>query len=160
VPLVGTLPAMFRFMSDTGLLNTIPGILFMYANGIGFSFLLLFGCYKNLSWSYAEAASIDGAGHFRIFFQIMMPLSMPFITATGVIVAIGFWNDFATPYIFLRSFPTLAVGIDIMMSQLIIRNDYPIMFAVLTIAVIPIVIFFAAFQKTIMKNMVAGGLKG
>ncbi len=164
VPLVGTLPAMFKFMSDVKILNTVPGILFLFLNGMGFNFLLLYGSFKNLSWNYAEAASIDGAGHFRIFFQVMLPLSMPFITATAIITAIGFWNNYETPAIFLQKFPTISVGINSIMIEVqrssVDRNNYPLMFASMIIAVIPIIIVFACFQKTIMKNMVAGGLKG
>ena len=164
VPLVGTLPAMYKFMNDIGLINTIPGVTFLYANGIGFSFILLYGSYQNLSWSYAEAAKVDGAGHFRTYFQIMMPLSMPFITAAAIIAAIGFWNNYETPAIFLQNYPTVSVGINTIIIQVerssTDRNNYPLMFASMIITVIPIIILFTAFQKTIMKNMVAGGLKG
>ncbi|MDR0426723.1 MAG: carbohydrate ABC transporter permease [Clostridiales bacterium] len=160
VPIVGTLPAMYRFMKDTKLLNTIPGIMFMCVNGLGFSFLLLYGSFKSLSWSYAEAAAIDGAGHFRTFFQVMLPLAMPFITATAIITAIGFWNDYTTPQIFLRKYPTIAVGVNTLAVQMERKTEYPMMFACMLLAVIPMVILFACFQKTIMKNMVAGGIKG
>jgi len=164
VPLVGTLPAMYKFMNDVGLIDTIPGVMFLYANGIGFSFVLLYGSFQNLSWSYAEAAKVDGAGHFRTYFQIMFPLSMPFITAAAIIAAIGFWNNYETPAIFLQSYPTVSVGVNTIIIQVqrssVDRNNYPLMFSSMIITVIPIIILFAAFQKTIMKNMVAGGLKG
>lgn len=164
VPLVGTLPAMYKFMIDVRLWNTIPSIMFLYVNGIGFSFLLLYGSFKNLSWSYAEAASIDGAGHFRIFFKVMLPLSMPFITSAAIIAAIGFWNNYETPAIFLPSYPTISVGINAIIFEVrnssTDRNNFPLMFASMIISIVPIVVLFASFQKVIMKNMSVGGIKG
>jgi raffinose/stachyose/melibiose transport system permease protein/N-acetylglucosamine transport system permease protein len=166
VPLVGTLPASYQFMFDVKLLDTIWGMLFLCVNGLSFCFLMLYGSFKSLSWSYAEAASIDGAGNFRIFFHIMLPLMRPALTAMAVVIAIGFWNDYATPAIYYPSQPTLAVGINALIGDVqkganeLYKNNYPMMFACMLVAVIPIVVFFSCFQKTIMKNMVAGGLKG
>jgi len=160
VPLVGTLPVMFQFMNDVRLFDTFYGMLFLYVNGFGFGFLLLFGHFKNLSWSYAEAAAIDGAGEFGIYFRVMLPLSFPSLVAVAIVAAIGYWNDFSTPFIYLPSFPTLAVGIDLFNRELQREHNMPLMFSAMMLAVIPVIVFFAIFQRTIMKNMVAGGLKG
>jgi len=161
VPLVGTLPATFELMTRLRLFNTFPGIFIMYSASYGMAFLLLYGFYKSISWSYAEAAFIDGSGHFGVFFKIMLPLSKPALIAVGIIAGIGIWNDYGTPAIFLRSFPPLAVGLNTMSETLgSIDRNYPVLFAAMLMAVAPIIIIFAAFQKTIMKNTVAGGLKG
>jgi raffinose/stachyose/melibiose transport system permease protein/N-acetylglucosamine transport system permease protein len=160
VPIVGSMPVMYKFMRQIGLLNTIPGIYFLYVGGFGFAFLILYGHFKSLSWSYAEAASIDGANDYRIFFSIMLPLSMPALTAMAVVSAISYWNDFNTPKIYLESYPTLAVGVNQLITDMRYANEFPMMFACMIVSVIPIIIFFACFQKSIMKNVVAGGLKG
>ena len=159
-PIVGSMPATYRFMNQIHLLNTIPGVLLIYVGGVGFAFLILYGHFKSLSWSYAEAAFIDGANDFSVFFKIMLPLSVPSLTAMAVVTAISYWNDFNTPRIYLESYPTLAVGINQLITDMRYENEYPMMFACMIVSVIPIIIFFSCFQKTIMKNMVAGGLKG
>ncbi len=159
-PIVGSMPATYRFMNQIHLLNTVPGVLLLYVGGVGFAFLILYGHFRNLSWSYAEAAFIDGANDFQVFFKVMLPLSTPTLTAMAVITAISYWNDFNTPRIYLESYPTVAVGINQLMTDMRYLNEYPMMFACMIVAVIPIIIFFCCFQKTIMKNMVAGGLKG
>lgn len=159
-PIVGSLPATYRFMNQIHLLNTIPGVILLYVGGVGFAFLIMYGHFKNLSWSFAEAAFIDGANDFQVFFKVMLPLSTPTLTAMAVVTAISYWNDFNTPRIFLESYPTLAVGINQLMTDMRYLNEYPMMFACMIVSVIPIIVFFSCFQKTIMKNMVAGGLKG
>lgn len=168
VPLVGTLPASYDFFAKTKLLNTVPGLILLCVNGLSFAFLILYGGYQNLSWTYAEAAFIDGAGPFRTFFKVMLPLMKPALVSIAVVTAIGFWNDYTTPAIYYPDHPTIAYGINELMK--IVRQGgldgvtnkgrYPLMYASIIMTTIPIVIFFACFQKTIMKNMVAGGLKG
>lgn len=166
VPLVGTLPASFDFFYKAGLVNRIPGMILLCVNGLSFTFLILFGSWQSLSWNYAEAASIDGAGPFRTFFQVMLPLMKPALVAMFVVTAIGFWNDYTTPAVYYQDRPTLAYGINTLINDVKrssageFGSDYPLMFACILMAIVPIVIFFACFQKTIMKNMVAGGLKG
>ena len=113
--------------------------------------------------TYAESAKIDGAGHATIFFRIMLPLAKPSLFAVGIITFIGYWNDYYAPYMYLRNYPTLAVGIYQMSSDITTganSYDYPALFAIMTISVVPIIVLFSIFQKTIMENMVAGGIKG
>lgn len=163
IPTTGSIAALYRFMNDTGLAGNHIGIIILYSGGFGFNFFLLYGFFKSVSWSYAEAAMIDGAGHFRTFRQIMLPQAMPALFAVGIITFIGLWNDFFTPYLFLSNHPSLAVGIQKLSDEITIganASDYPALFAAMMLATIPIIITFAIFQKTIIANTVAGGLKG
>lgn len=160
VPIVGSLPSMYMLMSSMKLIDTIPGVIFMASGGFGINFILLYGFYKSISWSYAEAAFVDGANDFSVYFKIMLPLAKPALIAVGIIAGIGYWNDYSTPSIFLRSYPTVAVGVNDLVKQMLYDNDYPLMFATMTVAIVPVIAVFALFQKTIMQNMIAGGLKG
>lgn len=166
VPLVGTLPVCYDFFARAHLLNTIPGMILLCVNGLGFAFLILYGGFQNLSCSYAEAASLDGAGPFRTFFSVMLPLMRPAIVSIAVVTAISFWNDYTTPAVYYADHPTLAYGINTLLNEVKrsssgdFGSNYPLMFACILVAVTPIIIFFACFQKTIMKNMSVGGLKG
>ncbi len=160
IPVVGTLPVMYRFMGQIHLRDTLPGVWFIYVSGFGFGFLLLYGYFRTLSWGYAEAAEIDGANSFTIFFRIMLPLSIPQLVSLSIITAITYWNDYATPKIYLASMPTIAVGLDALTIAIKKTSDYPLMFACILVAITPIVTIFCCFQKVIISNMVAGGLKG
>ena len=161
VPVVGTLPAQYALMKGLGLSNSFIGVLIIYSGGFGFNFLLLYSYFKNLSWGYAEAALVDGAGDFRVFWRIMIPLSRPALVAVGIIQFIGLWNDYQSPYLYWRSNPTLAVGLQDLYTQY--KNtpaEYPAIFAAIVLALIPIVTIFCVFSKIIMENTVVGGLKG
>jgi raffinose/stachyose/melibiose transport system permease protein/N-acetylglucosamine transport system permease protein len=160
IPTVGAVTATYKLLIDTKLYNSYLGIFLLYSGGFGFSFLLLYGYFKNISWSYAEAAFVDGASDFKVFIKIMLPQAMPAITALAVIQAIGLWNDYFTPYMYLPKYPTLAVGMQELVLKMDSQSNYPRLFAIMIISIIPIIILFICFQKTIMDNTVTGGLKG
>jgi|SRR5690554_56658 len=160
MPIVGTLPAQFRLMQNLNLYNTIPGILVLYSGSFGFTFFIMHGYFKNISPTYAEAAFVDGASDFQVFMKIMLPMAKPIMISLAIIYGIGIWNDYITPSIYLKNYPTLAVGIRYLTQTMVSTGAYAEMFATMIISIIPILGVFIAFRNTIMENMVAGGLKG
>jgi len=158
-PVVGTLPSQYRIMQTLGLQNSHLGLFILYSGAFGFNFFMMHGFFKSISWTYAEAAYIDGATDFQIFTKIMVPLAKPSITALAVIQAIALWNDYVNPSIYLRKFPTLAVGLNQIVAEMQGKGAYPEMFAAMIIALLPILILFIIFQKQIMDNMQVGGIK-
>lgn len=160
VPIVGSLPSQMQMMKNVlHLNNTVIGCIFIYSGGFGANFLLLYSFFKNLSWTYVEAAKVDGANDFVIFFRIIIPMAKGPIIAISIIQLIGLWNDYQTPSIYLPKYPTLAVGLQFLFNKMEMLS-YPMMFATIIIAILPILILFAAFSKTIMENTSVGGLKG
>lgn len=160
VPIVGTLPAQYRLMRNLGLIDNIVGVWFLYSGGFGFNFLFLYAYFKGISWTYAEAAQLDGASEFRIFWQIMIPMAKPALTAIGVLTFMNLWGDYQTPYFYLNSMPTIALGLKDISDQLEYSPNYPLLLATAVVATIPIIVLFCVFQKTIMNNLTMGGLKG
>ena len=162
IPSIGTLPAMYRFMINTGLFDTRLGLVLLYSGGFGFNFILLYGFFKSISWSYAEAAFVDGATDAQAFLRIMLPQARPGITAIAIIQGINVWNDYFSPYMYLnsKSKMPLAVGIYNMVQEQQYAADWPKLFAAMLIALVPILIVYACFSNTIIENTVAGGLKG
>lgn len=160
VPIVGTLPAQYRLMQNLNLIDNIVGVWFLYSGGFGFNFLFMYSYFKGISWTYAEAAQLDGASDFRIFVQIMIPMARPALTAIGVLTFMGLWGDYQTPYFYLNSMPTVALGLKDMSDQLYYSPNYPLLLATAVVATIPILVLFCVFQKQIMNNLTMGGLKG
>lgn len=160
VPIVGTMPAQYRLMDALGLTNNILGMIISYSGSFGINFFLLYGFFKNISWSYAEAALVDGAGNAKIFFNIMLPLALPAVVSVSVLYSITVWNDYVAPSLYMRDIPTLAVGLEYLVSEYQAEANTTKIFAAMIITLIPILAVFIAFQKTIMENTVAGGLKG
>ena len=160
MPIVGTLPAQFRLMQNLGLYNSVIGILILYSGSFGFTFFIMHGYFKNISPTYAEAAFVDGASDFQVFLRIMLPMAKPIMISLAIIYGIGIWNDYITPSIYLKNYPTLAVGIRYLTQTMVSTGAYAEMFATMIISIVPILAIFIAFRNTIMENMVAGGLKG
>ena len=159
VPIMGSMPAAYRLYNIYKIINT-PLMLLTSIGGFGMTYLILQSFYMNLSWSYAEAAYVDGANDFTIYFKIMLPMSIPPIAATVLMGFIGHWNDYMTPLLYMTSFPTLASGL---YSYRLLSVDrfgtYPTYLAGIVVSMLPILILYSLFHKTIMENMLGGGLK-
>ena len=151
---------MIILLDRLGLYGSYLGIYIMAANGFGASFLLFYSYFRNLSWSYAEAAFIDGAGHLKVFLWINLPMAVPIMVAVMVMVFIGSWNDYFNVYMYAHDRPTLAVGVQFIGETLVTKFQYPKLFAFMMVSMIPGLALFAIFQNTIMGNLSLGGLKG
>ncbi len=159
IPIVGSLPSMYDTVTGLGLDNPI-GIIALSTGGFGMNFIILHGFYRSVSWTYAEAAFIDGANDLTVYFKIIFPQALPSVTAMAILSLIGGWNDFMTPLLYLPNFPTLALGIyqfDTVTTYQTSRNLY---YCAIILSIIPILVIFCCFQDMIMQNTVAGGLKG
>lgn len=159
-PIVGTLPAQVNMMEVLGLDDSLFGVLFLYSGCFGFNFIMLYSAFSSISWSYAEAAGMDGASRFGIFFKIMLPMAKGPIIACCILQAITLWNDYSTPYLFMPSHYTLAVGLNELQGEFLGKGNYPMMFASVIVALLPVLILYICFQKKIIENTNAGGLKG
>ena len=144
------------------------GIAFMSASGTGLGFLLIHAVFKSTSDTYMEAARIDGAGHLRTFFQVMLPHAMGIIGTNWVLGFIGTWNDYVTPKIFLgKGYMTIATGLEQIHTLVTdvgeysekFMNNYPLYFAAIILSIIPIIALLLIFQKQIMKISLGGGIK-
>lgn len=164
VPIVGALPSQIQLMEFLGFtrnnLTRLIGCIFLYSGGFGMNFMLLYSFFKNLSWTYVEAARIDGANDFTIFFRIIIPMAKGPIIAITIIQLIGLWNDYLTPAIYLQDWPTIALGMYYLQEAMLQQSLYTLMFATIILALLPIIILFLIFSKTIMENTSVGGLKG
>lgn len=159
IPIIGNLGASFKLVSEFGLFDSQFFVPISGLGGFGFNFLIMYGFFANVSWSYAEAVFVDGGGQFTAFFKIMMPQARTTMLTLMILASIGNWNDYLTPILYLPSYPTVASGLYFIEKDLI-RGFMPIYFSALIIAVIPVIVVFSVLSDTIMKNFTMGGLKG
>lgn len=159
IPIMGSLPANYKLISDLGLRNS-PLYLITFTGGFGFNFFILHAYFRNLPWSYAEAAFIDGAGHMYTFLRVMLPQAGACLFALAVQGFIGFWNDYMTPILYLDNYPTISSGLYYYQEQIKFASNEPVYFAGVLLSMIPPLTLFIFFQDIIMENTVAGGLKG
>ncbi|MCK2000180.1 sugar ABC transporter permease [[Brevibacterium] frigoritolerans] len=154
--------AIYVLLLQIGLLDSHWGLVLVYAGGsIPFNAWLVKGFFDGLPRSLEEAAKIDGAGHFTIFFKIMMPLSQPVLVFVAINTFIGPWLDFIFARLILTSTEnmTLAVGLFNMVTGR--GNTQFTMFAAGAVLVaIPITILFMIFQKQLTEGLTSGANKG
>ncbi|MFI6014291.1 carbohydrate ABC transporter permease [Streptomyces sp. NPDC051243] len=107
-----------------------------------------------------EAARLDGCGHFRTYWSIVLPLSRPAIITSAIFTFINAWNDFMGPLIYLNTPEKYTVSLGLMMfrDQEGISN-YGSMIAMSLVALVPVIAFFMAFQRYLIDGMATSGLK-
>ncbi len=160
IPIIGTTGAAFKLYFQLGIYNTLLVPFIAGYSGFSMNFLILYGFFRNLSWSYAEAAFIDGAGHAKVFFGIMMPQALPSIVALAITQAIPMWNDYSTSMINLPKYPNLGYGIYKFEPGPYVQYDTAVYYSAVIISMLPPMILYAANQKFILSSLSVGGLKG
>lgn len=159
LPIYGTGGAMYKLVHSLGLVNSYAYVL-LSAAGFNINFLYYTAYFKNLSWTYAEAAMIDGASDFQIYFKVMLPQAKPIFGALFLTSWLGTWNSYEAGLVYYPKLPTLPVGIYQFNLEMIYRARLDILFAACFLVSVPAIILFIAFNKTITSNVSVGGLKG
>ncbi len=150
------------FVADRMRLNTPWGIIIVYLGfGAGLAIFMFCGFVKSIPIEIEEAAMIDGCSPVRTFFGVVMPLMKPTYISVGILEIMWIWNDFLLPYLVLDTtkYKTISIIIQYMKGGYG-RVDMGAIMAALILAVIPVVIFYLAAQKHIIKGVAAGAVKG
>ncbi|MCC3765655.1 carbohydrate ABC transporter permease [Glycomyces sp. TRM65418] len=154
---------LFKTLQNVALLNTYPGLVLVYiAYSLPFTVFFLTAFFRTLPSGVAEAAVVDGAGHYRLFFQVMLPMAKPGLIAITIFNIIGQWNQFLLPLVLLSRNPE-----DAMISQglanLALRQGYEgdpgALFAGTVMAMLPIFVAYVVFQRHIQAGLTAGAIK-
>lgn len=162
-PVFLALVPLFFVVQDLGMLSTRHGLILVYtAYSLPFSIFFLTGFFRSLPSELAEAAILDGASHYRVFFNIMLPLAKPGIIAIGIFNVIGQWNQFILPLVLNpdQNKYLLSQGLAFLAIQQGYQNDYSALFAALTITTLPTLAVYVLFQRRIQQGLTAGALKG
>jgi N-acetylglucosamine transport system permease protein len=162
-PVFLALVPLFFVVNDLHMLSTYRGLILVYvAYSLPFSIFFLTSFFKTLPSELAEAAILDGASHYRVFFGIMLPLAKPGLLAIGIFNVLGQWNQFILPLV-LNPDPNnylITQGLAFLAIEQGYQNDYSALFAALTITMIPILFVYVVFQRRLEAGLTAGALKG
>jgi raffinose/stachyose/melibiose transport system permease protein len=150
----------YRMMADWGLVDHLASVICIYSAGAAFCYYLIVGYMRGLPQSLFEAARLDGAGPWRIYFQIVLPLIRPILITTIVFQTMSAWNDFMTANIYLSSVDKQTIVLQVFSAQGQFTTNWPLFMAVTTIALIPVFIFFLICQRWIVSGLVSGAVKG
>ncbi|MCT8776426.1 carbohydrate ABC transporter permease [Glaesserella parasuis] len=141
-------------MAKAGLTNTTSGLIIVYLSfSVPYAVWLLVGFFQTVPIEIEEAAKIDGAGKFTIFFKIVLPLVAPGIVATAIYTFINAWNEFLYALILVNDTSKMTVAVALRSLNGAEILDWGDMMAASVIVVIPSVLFFCFIQ-----NKIAGGL--
>lgn len=163
VPLMlGTIPE-FLTLQKLHLYDSRIGLTLVYtAYSMPLSVMILTSIFETIPSTYAEAAMIDGCGHFRTFFEIMLPLSRAGLITISIFNFLWTWNDYLYAMTFVSSAAkrTLPVGMVKLQSTAMYKTDWGALFAGLVIIMIPSIVIYAVFNRQLQAGMNVGGIKG
>lgn len=141
------------------LFNTMVGLIFIeVAFGLSFSILLFRAFITGIPREIDEAATIDGAGPLRVFFQVVLPLLKPVVVTVVIVQAVAVFNDFVNPLYFLPGAPTAQLTLYNFQSQF--QTSYNLLFMDILLITIPPLILFIFFNRQIVAGMTSGAVKG
>jgi len=148
----------FKYLN---LIDTHLGVILIYiATGLPISVFILAKFLKTVPNSLCEAAQIEGASHFQIYYKIILPVIKAPIAAIAVINGLSVWNDFFVPFMFFTSgkIKTLPLGIYLFNQDHFIKWTY--VSADILMTVFPLIIAYILLQKYVIKGVMEGSLKG
>ncbi len=161
-PIFLAIVPLFFVLRSIGLLNTLPGLILTYAAfALPFTVFFLFSFFKALPLSIAEAAALDGAGEWRTFFQVMLPMSRPGLATVAILNFVGLWNQFLLP-VALNTDPknyVLTQGMASFASQAGYSVDFGQLFAGAVMTIVPVFIVYLVFQRQLQGSVSQGTSK-
>lgn len=162
IPTTGCMPSLYKLMVKNNWTNNVLMTSILMGGCFGMYFMLMYGTFQSLSWTYAEAGFIDGANDFTVFFRIMLPQVRGPLLSLSLVCAIGVWNEYLYPYMFMDKHPTLSTGIYKFQIKILqgSEKNYPVFFAGILISCLPMLLLFICFQEKLLENTQAGGIKG
>ena len=146
---------------ELGLLNSHLGLIVFYVVGsIPFQTFLLRGFFESIPRAVEEAAYVDGAGRFPTFARVVLPLAGPAVGTSMIFSFLGNWDEFTWALTIINdtSLRTLPIALRLFQGQH--ASQWGLVFAASLIAIVPVIIVFIVFQRSFVKGVAAGGVKG
>ena len=149
----------YQIMSGLGLLNSLPALI-LPGLFSAFGTFLLRQFFATIPKDFEEAALLDGAGRFRIFYSIMLPLVKPALAALAVITVMHSWNDLLWPLVVNTAPASMPISAGLTSLQGQEWTDYPVLMAGAFMASIPMLLAYLALQRQFVQGIALSGTKG
>lgn len=161
IPAAALLQPLYLTMKTLGFYDTLTGLILCYAAfSLPVSMYILTSYYLTIPTDLEEAAYIDGAGFYRTYWQIIMPLAKPAMATAGVLAFLGAWNEFQIAMVLTSSTAKRTLPIALLYFKSQFASDYGAMFAATMMVVIPSIIVFVLMQEQVVNGLVSGSVKG
>jgi raffinose/stachyose/melibiose transport system permease protein len=152
---------LFTIFKTMGLFDTKLGLVLVYAAmGIPMSFFVMYSYYQTIPQSLDEAAYIDGAGFFRTFLAVVLPLAKPGLATVAMLQFIHVWNEFYFALMLTSGDRARTVPIALNYYMSTFANDYSALFAAVVITIVPTIVFFVLMQQQVIDSLTSGAVKG
>ncbi|MCP3757370.1 carbohydrate ABC transporter permease [Streptomyces sp. TBY4] len=166
-PVFLALVPLFFMVKRLDMLNSYQGLVLVYvAYSMPFTVFFMHSFFRTLPTAVHEAAVIDGASHTRVFFQVMLPMAKPGLISVGIFNVLGQWNQYILPSVLMQpqtgSDPErymLTQGLIQLQYQMGYETDLPVLFAGVTIAMIPMLVVYLSFQRQIQAGLTSATIK-
>lgn len=159
IPEQATLVPRYIMIKELGLYDSHAALILMGMFSSYFTFLLrqfMIGIHNDM----LEAAELDGAGFFRIFWSVALPLSRPILATVGIIKFIWTWNDYQGPLIMLNSTKLYTIPLGMQFFKEEFGTQISVMMMASVAAILPLLVLFLALQKQVIDGIAIGGVKG
>lgn len=161
LPIHAMLVPLASIINQLNLRNTLMGIVCVYAaTNLSLAVFLATGYMKGISTELDEAAVMDGGGHFRILFQILLPLMKPVISTISIMTFLKIYNDLIFSMLLINDKQKATMSVALMAFKSEYDINYGGTFAAICISVLPIIVVYVIFQKQIEAGLAAGSVKG
>ncbi|WP_308797532.1 carbohydrate ABC transporter permease [Agromyces silvae] len=160
IPSQAIIYPLYETVIGVGLGGNLAGVVLVYAAfGLPLSVYLLATYFRAVPDEMLEAARMDGAGHVRTLFSVMLPVATPAIASLAIFNFVWMWNDLILPLVILGGSEnaTLMVGVSLLSGQYDI--SIPLISAALVVALLPVMIIYLVFQRQILAGAMAGAVK-
>lgn len=165
VPIQVMVIPLYVIMQSLGLVDSpaaliLPALLGAYAPGLpgAFGIFMMRQFFQGVPDSLLEAARLDGAGSFRVFFQIALPLATPALASLAMIAFVFSWNDYFQPLVFLNTAPNMTLPVGIQALRPAFGQGSSFVLAAVSVAMIPVLAVFIFGQRWIVQGFVRSGL--
>ena len=161
IPVHITLIPVFKMAKSTGLYDSIWALIGPYiAFAVPSSVFILTSFMKEIPREIEESAEIDGCGKIQMFFSMILPLAKPGLATLAIYNGVNMWNEFSFAYTLTQSSANRTLPLAIWEFQGQYSMNTPMIMAVLTLTLLPMIIMFIIFQDKLVKGMTAGAVKG
>lgn len=151
---------LFFVVDNLGMLSTYHGLILVYiAYSLPFTVFFMHAFFRTLPTSIAEAAFVDGASHTGVFFRVMLPMAKPGLLSIGIFNFLGQFNQFVLPAFLSPERPVLSQGIATLLQSQRYENDWGLLFAALTVAMVPVLIVYLIFYRQVQAGLTGATLK-
>jgi raffinose/stachyose/melibiose transport system permease protein len=151
----------FALIMKLGLYNTKTGLIMVYTSfGLALALFVLRGTFMTIPKELDEAALIDGASFWRIFWNINLPLAKPGIATSGILMFLSFWNEYFYALILTTGPENRTLPVELKFFQGTFSYNYTAMFAAITLVILPGILIYLLVQEQVQQSIASSGLKG